>query len=120
MPRRLKLSEREALFPPILVRLLVVRGRGMAATTPSDRELAEACGLSMAEFKFVSYSVSWADVTGRVRAAYLGGLGIDLENRRTMERLGWMRRRGTFAHLRRSPAWPQFEEMLEIWELSET
>ncbi|MDQ5979487.1 MAG: hypothetical protein QG602_2461, partial [Verrucomicrobiota bacterium] len=94
-----------------------VRGRGASQWVPTDRQLAEACGLSIAIFKWVSYSTSWAEIPDRVKYRFLDGCDIDLENRRTFKRLEYMRRSGSFRHLRNSPLFAtQFVEMLELWE----
>ena len=113
MPKPLRYHQRLDRFPPILIRLLV------GCSDPevdSDRVLAADCGLTMAEFKFVSYSTSWDDITDRLRESYLKGCAIDLEKRRCWRRLEWMRRHGHFRHLKRSPLWEsQFAEQLEIY-----
>ena len=115
MPKPLKFRARLYRYPPILIRLLVTRGRWPHTSMPDDRELAAACELTMAEFKWVSYSTSWDGLPDRVKYAYLGGCKIDLENRRCFRRLEYMRRSGQFRHLRRDPNWPQWSEMLDLW-----
>lgn len=116
MPRRLTLRQREERFPPIFIRLAITRGRGRERHAPTDGQLANACGLSLAEFKFVSYSTSWRDIPDRLKYAYLMGCDVDLEKRRCIRRLEWMRQRGTFEHLKKSPLWEvQFEEMINLY-----
>lgn len=117
MPRRkLTLRQREERFPPIFIRLAVTRRNNGARYAPTDLQLANACGLSLAEFKFVSYSTSWRDIPDRMKYAYLTGCDIDLEKRRCIRRLEWMRQRGTFTHLRRSPLFDvQFAEQLQLY-----
>ncbi len=128
MPKRLTFQQRLDRFPPILIRLLVTRGGKHDRTlptaqprwVPTDRELADSCGLTMAEFKFVSYSTRWDGPVMAYLARYLRGCDVDLESRRCFLRLQWMRDHGTFTHLRASPLYDfQFAEMLEIWEQSE-
>ena len=119
IPKRLTFRQRLNRFPPILIRLLVTRGRGRSRSVPSDAELADACGLTMAEFKFVSYSTAWEGPVMAYLDRYLRGCAVDLENRRCFLRLQWMRDHGRFEHLGKSPAWPQFEEMLRIFEDSQ-
>lgn len=116
MPKPLRYQQRLDRYPPILIRLLVVRGRGASKFVPDDATLATDCGLTMAQFKFVSYSTSWDDITDFLRTCYLRGCGIDLEKRRCFRRLEWMRRHGNFSHLKRSPVWAtQFSEQLDIY-----
>lgn len=116
MPRRLTLRQREQRFPPIFIRLVVTRGQGKERHAPDDRALANACGLTLAEFKFVAYSTSWRDIPDRLKYAFLMGCDVDLERRRCIRRLEWMRQRGTFTHLRKSPLWePQFSEMVDLY-----
>jgi hypothetical protein len=120
MPKRLNFKQRQDRFPPILIRLLTVFGRGRDRYVPDDRELAAACRMTVAALKFVSYSVAWDAVTVAQQRAYLRGCGVDLESRRCFLRLDWMRTHGHFTHLRKNPLLvAQFEEMLEIWENSE-
>lgn len=126
MPRRLTFPQRLDRFPPILLRLLVTRG-GRAdevparqrAWTPTDRDLAESCGLTVAELKFVSYSVEWKGPVMAYLLPFLRGCGFDLDNRRCFRRLEWMKRAGRFTHWQTDPVRKaQFEELLQIWEES--
>ena len=120
MPKPLRFQQRLDRYPPILIRLLTTRGRGAEKWVPTDRQIAEESGLSMAQVKFVSYSTSWKDVPIATAYAFLMGCDIDLEKRRCFRRLEWMRRHGHFSHLKRSPLWKtQFEELLELWVESE-
>lgn len=119
MPKPLRFQQRLERFPPILIRLLTVRGPGNRRWVPTDAQLANACGLSMAEFKWASYSTSWKDLPDRVKYAYLRGCDIDLEKRRHFRRLMWMKTHGIFSHLKRSELWSvQFAEQLEIYATS--
>lgn len=116
MARALTLQRWKERFPPIFIRLCVVRGRGSERHAPTDLQLANACGLTLAEFKFVSYSTAWADVTDRIALAYLRGCDVDLERRRDRRRLEWLRQRGQFEHLKQSPLWQfQFEEQVRLY-----
>ena len=115
IPRRLNLRQRLDRYPPILIRLLTTRRTGGKVWVPTDRQLADACGLTMAEFKHVSYSTSWRGITDGVKDAYLKGCDVDLEKRRCFRRLEWMRKNGTFRHLKSSPQWEQYKEMLDLF-----
>lgn len=122
MLKALRYQQRLERFPPILIRLLTTRGHGADKWVPTDRQLADACGLTMAEFKWVSYSTVWDEITDRIKSAYLMGCDVDLEKRRCVRRLEWMRRHGKFTHLKKSPLFEtQFREMIDIWvEAGET
>lgn len=121
MLRALRFKQRLDRYPPILIRLLTTRGRGAEKWVPTDRQIAEASGLSMAQVKFVSYSTSWDSIPIATAYSFLMGCDIDLEKRRCFRRLEWMRRNGRFTHLKKSPLWKtQFEELLELWVESES
>lgn len=116
MPRPLKFSQRLDRYPPILVRLLAVRGRGATAWAMTDQQIVQASGLTFAEVKRASYSTNWKELPVWIMQAFLLGCGIDLEKRSTMQRLEFMRLTGTFSHLKRSDLWePYFRELVEIW-----
>lgn len=116
MPRPLRYDERLDRYPPILVRLLARRGRGRETWYPDDASLAAVCGLSIARFKFIEWSTDWRDITNGDRRAYFMGCDVNLENRATLKRLEYMRVRGNFTWLHKSPLWgPQFREMVEVY-----
>lgn len=120
MPRALRFKQRLDRYPPILIRLLTVRGRGNETEMPTDRQIADASGLSMAEVKRVSYSTTWDDIPIATAYRFLTGCEIDLEKRRTFRRLEYMRRRGHFRRIRKiikkSPVLgAQVVEMLDLW-----
>lgn len=117
LPRR-NFRQRLDRYPPILIRLLCTWGSDKYV--PADVELATACGLTMPDFLFVSYSTNWDRVPTGIMWAFLKGCRVDLEKRRCFLRLDWMRKHGQFTHLHKSPLWPQFENMIVIWEKSET
>jgi hypothetical protein len=120
MPKRLNFRQRLDRYPPILIRLLATRGRGKAVHMPTDRQLAESCALTMAEFKFVAYSTAWAGPVMAYLDRYLAGCGVNLESRRCFHRLEWMRRHGHFSAWQKTPALQaQFNELIEIYEESE-
>lgn len=125
MPKPLRFKQRLDRYPPILIRLLTTRRSrsttGSLVWVPTDQQIAEASGLSIAEVKRVGYSTSWDDIPIDSMYRFLMGCDIDLEKRRCFRRLEWMRRHGHFSHLKRSPLWAvQFEEMLNIWVEAET
>lgn len=112
---RLTFPERLKRYPPILVRLLTIYGVRPNRWCPTDHEIASAAGLSIAEVKRISYSLTW-DMPVPHMFAFLNGCRIDLENRRTFRRLEWMRKSGYFRHLHKSPLWPtQFQDMVQVW-----
>lgn len=120
MPKPLRFQQRLDRYPPILIRLLTTRGKQADKWVPTDRQIADASGLSMAAVKRVSYSTSWDDIPMALARAFLMGCDIDLEKRRCFRRLEWMRRNGSFSHLKRSPLYEtQFMEMLDLWVESE-
>ena len=99
---------------------MTTRGHGESLWVPNDRQLADACGLTIAEFKFVSYSTSWDGPVMAYMDRFMRGCDIDLESRRCFLRLQWMRDYGRFTRLARNPEMKaQFSEMLAIWEESE-
>lgn len=111
MPRRLTFRQRLERFPPILLRVVLIR----KDWDPDDAELATECGLTMAQLKFVSYSPRWDGPVMQFLWPYLRGCRVDLEHRRGFRRLEFMRRHGC-RRLSKSPNWPAIEERLRIWE----
>lgn len=116
MPKRLNFRQRMLRYPPVLVRLLTVRGDRWHRWVPTDRQLVESSGLTMAEVKFIGYSLTWDEVSERRRYLFMRACDIDLEETRCFRRLEWMRVHGGFSHLRKSDQWPEYLERLEIWE----
>jgi hypothetical protein len=116
MPKPVPFSTWLRRYPPILCRLFASRGHGPNRMALSDREIADASGLTLADVKFLSYSVDWARVEHGLIDPYLRACRVDFGSRRCVARLEWMRANGQFSHLRRSPLWEsQFREMIEIW-----
>lgn len=114
--KRLSFWQRMDRFPPILVRLLTVYRSGRAQWCPTDQEIAETSGLTIAQVKRISWSTSWDDLPLASVKAFLTGCRVDLEQRRTFRRLEWMRRSGVFRHLRKSDLWKtQLKEMAEVY-----
>lgn len=111
MPRRLSFRARLERFPPALIRCVLVSPRW----DPSDDELAAACSMTLAELKFVSYSVTWDGAAMAYLWRYCGGCRVDLENRRCFRRLEWMRKHGCRL-LNKSANWPALDERLRILE----
>jgi hypothetical protein len=121
MPKPLRFQQRLDRYPPILIRLLTTRGRRADKWVPTDRQISDASGLSMAAVKRISYSTSWDDIPIGLARSFLMGCDIDLEKRRCFRRLEWMRRNGNFSHLRKSPLYKsQFMEMLDLWADADT
>lgn len=114
MPRRLTFRARLERFPPALIRILLVSPHW----DPSDHELAGACGLSLAEFLFCSYSPRWDGPVMAYLWRYCRGCRVDLENRRCFRRLEWMRKRGCRL-LHKSQHRADLDERLRILEESE-
>jgi hypothetical protein len=114
--RRLSYEERCRRYPPILVRLLTIRGRGKEQYWPDDREICEDSNLPLKVIKQLSYSLDWVGIDMPTHFAFMKGCAIDLEKRRTFRRLEWMRKSGYFSHLRKSPLWKsKIEEMVELY-----
>jgi hypothetical protein len=116
MPKPLRFKQRLDRYPPILVRLCATRGQHPNQHVLSDRQIVDASGLTVAEVKFVEYSVNWDDIPDRLKYPFLAACDIDLEKRRTFRRLEYMRRFGRFGYLRKSPIFEsQLREMLDLW-----
>lgn len=114
MPRRLSFKQRLDRYPPALIRIVLVSPHW----DPSDVELAAACGLTVAEFLFVSYSPRWDGPQMAYLWRYCRGCRVDLENRRCFGRLEWMRKRGCRL-LGRSQHRAGLDERLRILEENE-
>lgn len=119
MPKPLKFSERLDRYPPILVRLLAVRGnrrRGSLSWAMTDQQIAGASGLPMSEIKRLSYSTTWNDIPVATMLRFLAACNVALENKRAFKRFEFWRRAGMLSHLHRSPEWESyFVELVEIW-----
>lgn len=116
MPRALRFKQRLDRYPPILIRLCATRGRYPNERALTDQQIADACGLTMAEVKRVSYSTDWDQIPIATAYRFLTGCDIDIERRKTLRRLEWRRRFGGFRYLRKSPLFDsQFVEMLDLW-----
>ena len=117
---KLTFEQKLRRYPPILLRLLTLYGTTGNRWCPTDQEFAEKSGMSLAEVKYLSYSTTFDHVPVQKMYAFLRGCQVDLEKRRHFKRLEWMRRRGLFRHLKKSPLWnTQFREMVNLLAESE-
>lgn len=105
-------------YPPVLCRLLAMRGgAGGVAFVLTTEEIMARSGLTEYEVATMSARTSWDDVPFRVMLEFLAGCGLDFENWRKMRKFhAFMKRVGDrnrgWGHLRRSEEWLSYYETL--------
>lgn len=93
-------------FPPAICRLLARRAVGRTSVVAmTDREIAAASQLSMADVKSLSITFSWDDVPVRKLVAFTRGCGINLDDSAALKKHEVLKKKGTFTYLRRSREW---------------
>lgn len=99
-------------FPPVVIRLLARNPDGTAMT---DREIAER-GVRLSDVKGLSYLTDWDYVNTATARCFLGACNCDLEDPKVVRNLNrYLKRDPKFTHLRRSPRFGEFKEMLSLW-----
>lgn len=98
-------------FPPVVIRLLARNPDGSAMT---DQHLARLLPLS--EVKRLSYAINWVGVPVDLARRYLQACNCDLEDPAVVRNLNrYLKRDPKFTHLRKSPRFGEFKEMLGLW-----
>ncbi len=100
-------------LPPVAIRLLAKNADGSAMT---DETIRARAGIPLAAVKRLSYLPSWDDVRIYEARKFLLGCNCDLTDTRRVRVLNqYLRRDPKFTHLRKSPRFPEFREMLEVY-----
>lgn len=106
-------------FPPVLCRLLAVRypqGRRGMPIALTDEEIMQRGSIAIADFMWLSYSTSWAEIPEAKKNAFLKGCGIRLDNWRSYSRLVRQTNRGAWRHVKSSPLYETvFSKLLSIY-----
>lgn len=114
----MRIADKILNLPPIAIRLLARRvtvGSHIVALT--DAEIAQRSGLSAADVKMLSWTVSWDDVTVSKMMKFTRACGVDFENRRSVASAIKLLKTSPLAYLRRSPQWESFFKLLIIeWQ----
>jgi hypothetical protein len=97
---------------------MLARQGGKAMT---DDEIVRAAGprLTMADVKRLSYTGSWDGIPFKLFLDFTAACGVDLDDRKNMQRHSKLMRSGRFTYLIRSPEWqthfkPMFAEYVRI------
>lgn len=104
---RLTLQSKLDRFRPVLCRLLARRlqARPRLLIALTDEELAERASLPISEIKRLSWSLTWQGVPVDAMLAFMLACGVDLDDRRSLERNWKLLRSGCGSYLRASPQW---------------
>ena len=101
-------------FPPMLIRLLAMKGRGHSASVMSDEEIASASGLELADIQDLSRAESWDGFRIGVARRFLRACGADPADPKQRHRvIVFFSRETKFHHLQKNPLWePRFKPVL--------
>lgn len=110
-------------YPPILCRLLAKDGPYGAPLT--DRQIAQASGLSLYDVHFLSEKPDWEGVDLQMLRAFTSACGVSFDDPVAMKRVtvylrgkkrGGRRVPPTFRYLRKSPEWKTvFRPLAKKW-----
>lgn len=114
---KLTLQQKANRFSPVVCRLLArrtINHNHVVALT--DEEIRDASGLSMADVKALSYSVTWRFTPFEKMMAFTKACGVDFDDRQALQRHSKMMDGKRFAYLRKSPMWAtQFKPIFREW-----
>ena len=105
------------LYPPVAVRLYARRKVACRRVVAlSDEEIAMSSGLSLSKIRELSRMITWDDITMSDARLFCIGCNFDPTNSEDRNRAeSYQRMGGTFAYLRRSPHWRQFDNLITIF-----
>lgn len=87
-------------FPPYLVRLAALKGRGRGARWKSLRDIAKDSGLSTERVSQISFLTSWDSIPAGTIVRFCKGCNVQLDNYRGRDRLIEFLQKSTMVHLR--------------------
>lgn len=114
---KLTLPQKANRFSPVVCRLLArrtINHNHVVALT--DEEIRDASGLTMADVKALSYTLSWDNVPLSKMLGFSKACGVDFDDRQALQRHSKMMDGNRFAYLRRSPLWKtHFQPIFREW-----
>lgn len=87
-------------FPPYVVRLAALKGRGRGARWKSLRDIARDSGLSTERVSQISFLTHWGTIPAQTIVQFTKGCGVQIDNHRGRDRLVEFIAKAKMVHLR--------------------